>query len=225
MRGDVTIADTETTLPPLAIDLFCGLGGWSDGAIAEGYQVIGFDIERHVYGDHRYPAQLVLQDVRTLHGRQFKDATLIVASPPCQAYSYRAMPRKRAKALPAPDNSLFEACKSKDGESSERVTASSGDRAQLASSGDGAQLASSGYGAKLASSGYGAQLASSGENGVICSSGWDACAKGKAGAWIALAEFGDDGKCVGFATGCAGKDFPADTWVCAKDGKLVEVGK
>ncbi|MHB8272792.1 hypothetical protein [Bradyrhizobium sp.] len=46
----------------------------------------------------------------TLHGKQFKDAALIVASPPCQAYSYRAMPWKRAKALPPPDNSLFEAC-------------------------------------------------------------------------------------------------------------------
>lgn len=95
---------------PLAIDLFCGLGGWTEGLLAEGYFVVGFDIERHVYGEHRYPAHLVLQDVRTLHGRQFKDASLIVASPPCQAYSYRAMPWKRAKALPPPDNSLFEAC-------------------------------------------------------------------------------------------------------------------
>jgi len=95
---------------PLAIDLFCGLGGWTEGLLAEGYYVIGFDIERHVYGDMKYPAQLVLQDVLTLHGSQFKDAALIVASPPCQAYSYRAMPWKRAKALPPPDNSLFEAC-------------------------------------------------------------------------------------------------------------------
>ena len=93
-----------------AIDLFCGLGGWTDGLLAEGYEVVGFDIERHEYGEHRYPAQLVLQDVLTLHGSQFKDAALIVASPPCQAYSYRAMPWKRAKALPPPDNSLFEAC-------------------------------------------------------------------------------------------------------------------
>jgi len=94
----------------LAIDLYCGLGGWTDGLLAEGWQVVGFDIERHVYGEHRYPAQLVLQDVLTLHGSQFKDADLIVASPPCQAYSYRAMPWSRAKALPPPDNTLFEAC-------------------------------------------------------------------------------------------------------------------
>lgn len=71
---------------PLAVDLFCGLGGWTDGLLAEGYDVIGFDIERHEYGDHCYPAQLVLQDVTALHGSQFKDAVLIVASPPCQAY-------------------------------------------------------------------------------------------------------------------------------------------
>lgn len=87
---------------PLCIDLFCGLGGWTEGFLAEGWDVIGFDIERHVYGEHRYPAQLVLQDVRTLVGRQFKDADMIVASSPCQEFSYRAMPWKRAKALGPP---------------------------------------------------------------------------------------------------------------------------
>jgi hypothetical protein len=143
----------------LAIDLFCGLGGWTEGLLAEGYDVVGFDIERHRYparalplsddgtkiqtagvdfnnpnvgssknrsfnyanecllrdapltgGWIEYPAQLVIQDVTTLHGSQFRDATLIVASPPCQGYSYRAMPWKRAKALPPPDNTLFDAC-------------------------------------------------------------------------------------------------------------------
>lgn len=107
---------------PLAIDLFCGLGGWTDGLLAEGYDVIGFDIERHVYGEHRYPAQLVVQDVLTLHGSQFKSADLIVASPPCQEYSYMAMPWKLAKAKAAAIradttgkaladlNRLFDAC-------------------------------------------------------------------------------------------------------------------
>lgn len=131
-------------MTPLAIDLFCGLGGWTEGLLAEGYFVVGFDIERHEYwmpeeslsnedggkGTNpvakrgitqgcavslgleganamprtrfvSYPAQLVLQDVLTLHGRQFKDAALIVASPPCQEYSYMAMPWKLAKAKAA----------------------------------------------------------------------------------------------------------------------------
>jgi hypothetical protein len=107
---------------PLLIDLFAGLGGWSEPFIEVGWRCIGFDIERHVYGEHRYPGQLVLQDVTTLHGSQFKDATLIVASPPCQEYSYMAMPWKRAKAkaaairadtsgkMLADLNRLFDAC-------------------------------------------------------------------------------------------------------------------
>jgi len=88
-------------MKPLAVDLFCGLGGWTDGLLAAGYDVVGFDIEQHVYGDMRYPAQLVVQDVLTLHGSQFRDAALIVASPPCQEYSWMAMPWKLAKAKAA----------------------------------------------------------------------------------------------------------------------------
>jgi hypothetical protein len=105
---------------PLCIDLFCGLGGWAEGALAAGYDVVGFDNERRLY-----PAQLVLQDVLTLHGSQFRDAAVIVASPPCQQYSWLAMPwsrskdpenSKAAKALrkkwetEGPDNRLFDAC-------------------------------------------------------------------------------------------------------------------
>jgi len=105
---------------PLAIDLFCGLGGWAEGLLAEGYDVIGFDIERHQYGDDKYPAQLVLQDVLTIHGKQFKDAALIVASPPCQEFSYMAMPwslaKEKAKRIQADPveqkrlTALFDAC-------------------------------------------------------------------------------------------------------------------
>lgn len=87
---------------PLCIDLYAGLGGWTEGFLAEGWDCIGFDIERHEYGEHRYPAQLVLQDVRTIHGKQFASAAMIVASSPCQEFSYRAMPWKRAKALGPP---------------------------------------------------------------------------------------------------------------------------
>ena len=109
---------------PLAIDLFCGLGGWAEGFLSEGYDVIGFDIERRPY-----PGQLVLQDILTLHGSQLRHAAAIVASPPCQNYSYMAMPWTRAKQIagglreeiPFPDgytgartvkalNALFDAC-------------------------------------------------------------------------------------------------------------------
>jgi hypothetical protein len=84
---------------PLAIDLFCGLGGWTEGLLAEGYHARGYDIEAHEYGDERYPGELILADVMTLHGSQFADAALIVASPPCQEFSYMAMPWSRAKQI------------------------------------------------------------------------------------------------------------------------------
>jgi len=106
----------EHSTKPLAIDLFCGLGGWTEGFLAEGWRVVGFDVERHV----SYPGQLVLQDVLTLDGCQFRDAACVVASPPCQAYSYMAMPWSRAKRQAEecwPDsgavrklNALFDAC-------------------------------------------------------------------------------------------------------------------
>jgi hypothetical protein len=86
---------------PIAADLFCGLGGWTEGLLAEGYRVRGYDIEEHVYGEERYPAELILRDVMQMHGSELADVNLIVASPPCQEYSYMAMPWSLAKAKAA----------------------------------------------------------------------------------------------------------------------------
>ncbi len=89
---------------PLAIDLFTGLHGWSDGLIAEGFRVVGFDLEdmSAQFGQPKPEHfQLVVQDVLTLHGSQFKDAAVIVASPPCQEYSWMAMPWSRARQVAA----------------------------------------------------------------------------------------------------------------------------
>jgi hypothetical protein len=100
-------------MKPLAIELFAGLHGWGEGLVSEGFRVVGFDIVdmcRELGQSRPAGCDLVLQDVLTLHGSQFRDAAVIVASPPCQAYSYRAMPWKRAKALPPPSNELFDAC-------------------------------------------------------------------------------------------------------------------
>ena len=83
----------------VAIDLCCGLGGWTEGLLAEGWRVRGYDIEAHEYGDERYPAELELRNVLEMHGSEIADADLIVASPPCTEYSYMAMPWSRAKQI------------------------------------------------------------------------------------------------------------------------------
>ena len=92
-EGKVISCQSSVFSKPLCIDLFCGLGGWAEGFLAEGFTVVGFDIVRMAY-----PGFLVLQDVRHLHGSQFRRAACLVASPPCTEPSYAAMPWKRAKA-------------------------------------------------------------------------------------------------------------------------------
>ena len=87
---------------PICYDLYAGLGGWTEGFLSEGYHCIGFDIEAHDYGTGGYPGELRIRDIRSIHGSELKDATCIVGSSPCQEFSYRAMPWKRAKALPPP---------------------------------------------------------------------------------------------------------------------------
>lgn len=87
---------------PIVDDLFCGLGGWTEGFLANGYRCRGYDIEAHDYGTGGYPGELNIRDIRSIHGSELKDATCIVGSSPCQEFSYRAMPWKRAKALGPP---------------------------------------------------------------------------------------------------------------------------
>lgn len=71
---------------PLAIDLCCGLGGWTAGLLAEGWRVIGFDIAR----PRSFPpgAVFVQQDIATIDGARWKGLVqLIVASPPCTEFT------------------------------------------------------------------------------------------------------------------------------------------
>lgn len=122
-RNHRWITMTGTDLPPLVIELFSGLFGWCEAFVANGFRSVGVDIVK--MGPVPAGCALVIQDVLTLHGSQFRDAAVIVASPPCQKYSYLAMPwsrstdpnnSKAAKALrnkwetDGPDNRLFDAC-------------------------------------------------------------------------------------------------------------------
>jgi hypothetical protein len=102
--------------------------------------------------------------------------------------------------------------------------AASGYYSQLAASGYYSQLAASGYYSQLAASGDYSQLAASGKNSVIAAAAPDCTATGADGTWISLAEFDRNGKCIGFATGCIGRDgLKPNTAYVAKGGKLVEV--
>jgi len=99
---------------PVALDLFSGLGGWAEGLLAAGWQVIGMELDPRFIG--RYPSEMIVQDVLKFSGHRARGIVdLVVASPPCTEPSYRAMPWKRAKALnaagpPTKFIELFEAC-------------------------------------------------------------------------------------------------------------------
>jgi hypothetical protein len=80
---------------PLCVELYCGSFGWSAGWLELGGRAIGVDLEHCPHhGPVPLGADLILQDVRTLHGAQFHDAALILCSPPCQFFSRMAMPFK-----------------------------------------------------------------------------------------------------------------------------------
>lgn len=89
-------------MKPLMVEMFAGLSGWGEGGLAAGFRVRGYDIvDMHAQLGMPRPEgiELVIRDVRSIHGSELKDAHLIVGSPPCQEPSYRAMCWKRSKAL------------------------------------------------------------------------------------------------------------------------------
>lgn len=89
---------------PLCIDLCCGLGGWAEGFLMEGYRVVGFDVDSQ-FGDI-YPGEFVQADIRTLDGQRFRTATCIVASPPCVEFTRLRFLRKDP---PPPDMTVWDA--------------------------------------------------------------------------------------------------------------------
>lgn len=84
-----------------ALDLFCGLGGWSDGLAAEGFKVLGVEIEPHIAELYKHP--VIIQDVRDLLGSDFKGYDLIVGSPPCRDFSQFTSLGHRWKVPPDPE--------------------------------------------------------------------------------------------------------------------------
>jgi hypothetical protein len=99
---------------PLAIDLCCGLGGWTIGLLATGWDVWGFDIDERFRNG--YPGQrFYCGDIRVA-GAYLDDlgpmrrAGLVVASPPCEEFSRHQMPWTKRRNPPEPDLSIWQAC-------------------------------------------------------------------------------------------------------------------
>lgn len=88
----------------MVVDLFCGRGGWSRAFLTRGHHVIGIDLVRCPTYPER--AEFRQADVGSLDGAQFRGASLIVASPPCDEFSPFAMPWTRARKPPYPSNGI-----------------------------------------------------------------------------------------------------------------------
>jgi len=85
-----------------ALDLFCGLGGWSDGLAMEGFEVLGVEIEPEIA--ELYKHSVIVADIRDLDGLDFQGYDLIVGSPPCRDFTKLRYPgKKRWKIPPDPE--------------------------------------------------------------------------------------------------------------------------
>lgn len=71
-----------------ALDLYCGLGGWSDGLAEAGFEILGVEIREDLA--KLYKHQVIIADVCDLDPSRFQGYDLIIGSPPCRDFSAQA---------------------------------------------------------------------------------------------------------------------------------------
>lgn len=89
---------------PLLIDLCAGNGTWEEAFRKRNWKILPIDLRLY----RNSPPDTITADVRRLHGKNFPPADLIVASPPCQGFSY--CNTATADREYSPDLSIVRAC-------------------------------------------------------------------------------------------------------------------
>lgn len=72
---------------PLVIDLCCGVGGWTNGFLAEGWEAAGIDIRKQP----QYKGFFIECDLLEVTVRELAKADFIVCSTPCEQFSVHCM--------------------------------------------------------------------------------------------------------------------------------------
>lgn len=97
------------------LDCFCGLGGTSEGFLAEGFTVHGIEINPEIAKlcydnlNAKYLGKITVQvaDMLTLKGSDFKGYDVIWGSPPCRDFSQiGVLYGKKWKDKPNPENGI-----------------------------------------------------------------------------------------------------------------------
>lgn len=70
------------------IELYSGLGGWSDGLVEAGFGMVGVEIREDLAVLYRHP--VLIADVRDLNPLWFRGFDIIIGSPPCRDFSAQA---------------------------------------------------------------------------------------------------------------------------------------
>ena len=101
-----------------AVDLFCGIGGLTNGLNASGIHVkAGFDVDktcRYAYEANNPTSQFVLVDIRNLNGERLApyyegaDVTALVGCAPCQPFSSHNLNRRAKNELTGDCSLLYD---------------------------------------------------------------------------------------------------------------------
>lgn len=89
------------------LDLFCGLGGWSDGLALEGFDVVGVELVPMIA--ELYKHKVILADCCHLPLRTDVPWDLIVGSPPCRDFTKGTDAHWKIKKNPAQGMKLINA--------------------------------------------------------------------------------------------------------------------